>query len=589
MLLAGACLRAPAAEIKCASADSMAALMDAWTRGFTVHHAGTPARVTRRARFSADAFDALLSGEVQVAPFSRELFPSERTRYAEKFGGDPLLVPIATGSRDTKGGTHAIAIFVNEKNPVARVSLAQLHEVYARDGRVTTWGQLGAVGEWAAKEIVLHGMRVRRDTGNPPGIVNFLERQLLAGRAWRDSIHEHADMSGGPQALELIVRAVAADEAALGYSGFAYAQPGTKTLALGATDAGPFFLGTTEEIARRDYPLSRTIYLCVDRAPDAATREFIRYVLGPEGQQAIANDAEKFLPLPDAVGWPEHASYLTRGGAIAIVGYNDMQEMLAALCASFSAAHFGFEFALDLKGTRTAPPALASGKSALAPVGAEFSARELAAYRAATGGEPLMIRVAHASLNPRALSGPLAIFVHRSSPLASLTMAEVADIFAGADQSRALKPCGLGPETALGLFFQQRVLGPRALAVDFAPFPQSADVIKRVGDDPHAIGFAAAMRTTPEVKMLALAERAGDPPVVLTAENLTASRYPLDRHLLICARQPLEPWVRECLRFVLSRDGQEIVARGTLGYLPLNAHEIADERAKLNGAKPSVE
>ena len=40
--------------------------------------------------------------------------------------------------------------------------------------------------------------------------------------------------------------------------------------------------------------------------------------------------------------------------------------------------------------------------------------------------------------------------------------------------------------------------------------------------------------------------------------------------------------MREFLRFVLSRDGQEIVARGTLGYLPLNAHEIADELAKLN-------
>jgi phosphate transport system substrate-binding protein len=274
--------------------------MDAWTRGFTARHDDTPARVTLRAKFSADAFDALLRGEVQVAPFSRELFPAERARYAEKFGGEPLLVPVATGSRDTKGGTHAIAIFVHENNPLSHISLVQLREIFARDGRITTWGQLGLTGAWAEKRISLHTMIVRRATGNPPGIVNFLEQALLAGRAWRADLHEHSDVPAGPQALELIVRAVASDEYALGYSGFAYAQPGAKPLALAAEKSGVFYAGTEADVARRDYPLARTIYLCVGRAPDPATRAFVRYVLEPDGQAAIATDAEKFFPLPAA-------------------------------------------------------------------------------------------------------------------------------------------------------------------------------------------------------------------------------------------------------------------------------------------------
>jgi len=90
------------------------------------------------------------------------------------------------------------------------------------------------------------------------------------------------------------------------------------------------------------------------------------------------------------------------------------------------------------------------------------------------------------------------------------------------------------------------------------------------------------MRANPAVKILALTPRAGDPPIALTGENLAAGRYPLDRHLLICARTPLEPWVREWLRFVLSREGQAIIGAGTLGYLPLNAREAAEESAKLN-------
>ena len=314
-----------------------------------------------------------------------------------------------------------------------------------------------------------------------------------------------------------------------------------------------------------------------------AAREFVRRALSAEGQGAVAEDAAKFFPLPaPAVEFPRGASYLTPAGAISIVGYNDMAELFAALCARFGAAHPGFAFALDLKGTRTAPPALAAGQSALAPMGAEFSAAELAGYRAATGGDPLVVRLAHASLDPRALSGPLAIFVHRDNPLSSLTLDEVAAIFSGADTSRELRPCGVNAEAALGLYFRRHALGGRALAAAFAGFPQSAEVVKRVGEDERAIGFAAAMRATPAVKILALAPRAGDAPVALTAENLAAGRYPLDRHLLVGARRPLEPWVREFLRFALSPEGQAIVAAGTLGYLPLDARDAAAERAKLS-------
>ena len=559
----------------------MAGLMEAWTRGFTAAHPATPALITLRTKFSADAFDALLRGEVQVAPFSRELFPSERARYLEKFGGPPVLAPIATGSRDTKGGTHAIAIFVNAKNLLTRLSLAQLREVFAADGKITTWGQLGLTGDWAAKKISLHGMLVRRDTGNPPGIVNYLNDRLLVGRPWRTDLREHADVTGGPQGLELIVRAVAEDEAAIGYSGFSYAQPGAKTLALSVTDGGEAFAGSPEDVARRDYPLARTLYLCIAREPEPATRDFVRFAQSETGQRVVTADKEKFFPLPPTIALSPAAGYVTPSGAIAVIGYNDMQEMLGALAHEFSFRHPDIRFALELKGTRTAPPALAAGRSLFAPMGAEFSPRELADYRATTGEEPIAFRIAHASLDPRALSGPLAIFVHRTNPVASLTLDEVAAIFAGADPARDLHVCGLAPETALGIFFRERVLGERALAPEFAGVLQSAEVVKRVGADPRAIGFAAAMRASADVKILPLALRAGEAPIALTNENIVAGRYPLDRHLLIYTRRANEPLTRDFLRFALSRAGQRLIAQGTLGYLPLSEAEVAGELAKI--------
>ena len=122
--------------------------------------------------------------------------------------------------------------------------------------------------------------------------------------------------------------------------------------------------------------------------------------------------------------------------------------------------------------------------------------------------------------------------------------------------------------------------GKAVKLADFKGFAQSRDVVTAVAADPQAIGFAAAMRSVPGVKMLALA-RASGVPVEPTEDSIRAGTYPLDRFLLIYARLPLEPWVREYLRFGLSREGQELIARGTLGYLPLNAAELAAERAKL--------
>ncbi|MDB6126392.1 MAG: Phosphate transport system substrate-binding protein [Verrucomicrobia bacterium] len=283
---------------------------------------------------------------------------------------------------------------------------------------------------------------------------------------------------------------------------------------------------------------------------------------------------------PESVTVPRAAGFLDGDGKVAVVGYNDMAEMLEALTARFATLHPGINFALNLKGTKTAAPALMKGDSAFAPMGAEFSPGELAEYRAATHGVPRLFRVAHCSLNPRALSGPLAIVVHASNAMKSITLPEVSDIFAGRSKL-GLHLYGLMPETALGLVMRNRTLGGGQFAAGFKGFPQSRDVVAAVAADPLGIGFTAAMRATPGVKVLALASDATTPPIELTEENLSAGRYALDRFLLIYTRQPLEPLTSEFLRFVLSHEGQEIIAHGTLGYLPLNSTEAEVERTKL--------
>ena len=306
---------------------------------------------------------------------------------------------------------------------------------------------------------------------------------------------------------------------------------------------------------------------------------------------------------PGAVAFPAGANYLGPDGAVAIVGYNDMLNLLQAMDARFGASHPGFRFSLDLKGTRTAPPALTAGRSAFAPMGAEFSDADAEAFRRTTGLDPVAIRVAHASLSPRAKSGPVGIFVNSANPLGRATVDQVTRLFSdgggrpgrafstwgeigvpGAWEGKPIHPVGLDPSTALGIFMNRHHFGGRPFVAGYRGLAQSSEVIRRVKEDPLAVGFAALNLATEGVRALALAAEPGGPFVAGTAENVGGGRYPYDRYLLIYVRKPssgLDPWIGEYLRLVLSAEGQRIVAETPEGYIPLNAREAAEELAKL--------
>ena len=312
--------------------------------------------------------------------------------------------------------------------------------------------------------------------------------------------------------------------------------------------------------------------------------------------QTHATDVDPALPhyAPASAPIPSDATWLTSTGAIRIVGYNDMRDMFEVFVSRYIAAHPGARFELELTGTRAAPPALAANTSALAPMGAEFTPDQLAEYRRKTqGATPIEIRVAHASLDPRALSGPLAVVVNADNPLRALTLAQVAQVFSGkathwgnlgargAWADRPIHLYALEPDTPLAISFNSRVLGETRPATPTAQFHQSRDVIEHVGGDPVGIGFAAAMRASDKVRTLALAAKPGATPALPTEADIRANRYPLDRYLLIYAHAPLSAFAREFLRLVLSREGQQAIADTPQHYLPLSAEEAARERAKL--------
>jgi phosphate transport system substrate-binding protein len=300
---------------------------------------------------------------------------------------------------------------------------------------------------------------------------------------------------------------------------------------------------------------------------------------------------------------PKNAGYLLRDGSVAIVGYNDMSAIFANLNALIIRTHPGIAFNMQLKGTATAAPALTLGLSAFAPMGAEFSEMELAAYKSFVGASPMLIRVAHCSLSPSALSAPVGIFVNKANPIQKVTVEQVARIFTtgspGGDVTawgqvglkgewarRPIHPCGIAEEAAAGLAaYMLRKMGGRPFAPDYDQFAQSSQVVKRVGEDPLAIGFASGNIVTAETKLVAIAEKEGGPASSLTTSEVLSGSYPYDRYLLIYVRripgEPIDPFVKEYLRLVFSREGQQAIATAPPNYLPLNDRELKEELAKL--------
>jgi phosphate transport system substrate-binding protein len=312
-------------------------------------------------------------------------------------------------------------------------------------------------------------------------------------------------------------------------------------------------------------------------------------------------DLPAYAPQPVAL--PPSAAYRDADGAVSIVGYNDMREWLVELDARFTAAHPGIRFALDLRGTRAAPAALISGRSALAPMGAEFSPADLAAFRKAVGRDPIPIRVAHAAVGPRAKSGPVVILVHPSNPLARLTTAQVRRLFtipadgpplrrwselgvSRRDVPDTIRPVGLSPATALALFMAGRHWGGRPFVPGYEGYAESAEVVRRVSADPSAVGFAGMNLVTPRVKVIAVAPNAAGPYSRASADDVVHGRYVYDRFLYLYVRRapgaPLDPLIADYLRLALSREGQAAVAATPQGYLPLTAAEARVDRERLD-------
>jgi len=277
-------------------------IMKAWIAGFEKIYPNV--KIDVEIGGSGQAGPRLTNGKADFAFNAREMMGREETPFVDRFGYHPLGIAVTGGSMAAKAFTDCIVFIVNKDNPLNELTYAQIDAMYSLTHNrgirkpINTWGDLGLTGEWADKPIHLWGVEI------PNGYDNFVNMRVLANGQWR------GDINTQPLVIPLSDK-VAADKYAISYTGYAWvSNPNVKVLKLAEHEGGPYVAPTFENVASQAYPLSRVTYIFINRKPETPVnpvlREFIRYALSQQGQQAIVSDGI-LTPLPAAMDATEAA------------------------------------------------------------------------------------------------------------------------------------------------------------------------------------------------------------------------------------------------------------------------------------------
>lgn len=259
--------------------DTLNNLMTLWAEGFQKQYPNV--RIQIEGKGSSTAPPALISGTAQLGPMSRAMKSSEIDEFEKKYGYKPTAIRVAV---------DALAVYVNKDNPLQQLTMQQVDAIFSK-GRacggkaVANWGQAG-VNAWSNKPISLYGRN------SASGTYGFFKENALCKGDFKDSVKEQPGSAS-------VVQGVTSDQFGIGYSGIGYRTSGVKPLKIAAKAGQPFYGVEAEDVYSGKYPLSRFLYLYINKAPnkplDPLVREFVKYILSQEGQQVVVKDG--YLPV----------------------------------------------------------------------------------------------------------------------------------------------------------------------------------------------------------------------------------------------------------------------------------------------------
>jgi phosphate transport system substrate-binding protein len=265
--------------------DTLANLMTLWTESFKRYYPNINIQI--QAAGSSTAPTALTEGTSNLGPMSRKMKDKEVASFEKRYGYKPTAVAVAI---------DALAVFVHKDNPVKGMSIAQLDAIFSStrkcggDTAINKWSDVGLSGDIGTKNIQIFGRN------SVSGTYGYFKNKALCKGDFRNSVNEQPGSAS-------VVQSVSTSLNGIGYSGIGYQTSSVRALPLSKKQGGTFIDASPESAVKGIYPLSRFLYVYVNKKPGQALppmeREFLKMVMSRSGQEVVVKDG--YIPLPAKV------------------------------------------------------------------------------------------------------------------------------------------------------------------------------------------------------------------------------------------------------------------------------------------------
>ena len=259
--------------------DTMVNLAQKWAEVYMQKNPNVSIQVTGGG--SGTGVAALLNGTTDLANASRELKDSELETAKQK-GITPVVYDVAL---------DGIAVIVHPDNKIDNLTIKQVSDIFS--GKITNWKQLGG----SDMIITLYGRE------NSSGTYEFFKEHVLG----KDEAGKQVDYSPSTQVLQgtaALGEAIARDIKGIGYGGVGYfaERKDVKILHIKKDADSPAISPSEngkvnyEAIWNGSYSISRYLYCFTNGQASGELKNYIDFILSPEGQKLV--ESMEYIPLP---------------------------------------------------------------------------------------------------------------------------------------------------------------------------------------------------------------------------------------------------------------------------------------------------
>lgn len=304
---------------------------------------------------------------------------------------------------------------------------------------------------------------------------------------------------------------------------------------------------------------------------------------------AYANEPTKLDP-----NLKTYAKVSGVSGNLNSIGSDTLNNLMTLWAEGFRKQYPNVKIQIEGKGSSTAPPALIEGTAQLGPMSRSMKGTEIDKFESRFGYKPTAFPVS---------IDALAVYVNKDNPIKGMTIAQLDAVFSKSrrwgykenvekwGQLGVGGPLGGSPISIYGRnsasgtygFFKEHTLKNGDYKDEVKEQPGSASVVQGVTEDQAGIGYSGIGYLTSGVRVLPIAEKDGMPFKEASQQNSADGSYPIWRHLYLyvnkAPNKPLDPLVKEFLKFVYSKEGQQVVVKD--GFFPLSAATMEKELKKL--------